>query len=187
MFEKIEEQLGINKLNKYIEIKKQELEELKQLLHNKRDILERNTQFKIYDFMKVIQELINLCFNENYSYKVLISKKNKNTNNYYYVLTKITDINCESDEFWNEIEKDNIIILGSKSTKLEPTKISFITKKQDNLVKFNVNMNSLHLHTISSFMEEVIANKINGSFISLSNELNKYLNKNINRKTKKKV
>lgn len=176
MFESIEEKLGITDLKDTIEKRKQELQNLKQKLCEKNNLLETKVSFSAIEFLKITKKLINYYFNENYVYQVNVNKKNATSKNYYYILTKvpqITDINTV--DFWNEVEKGNIIIIATMVSKVEPNKISFMAKKQDNMAKFNTFMNKEYLDIIIAFFEQVIASKIDGTFIDLYKSFDKFI------------
>ena len=185
MFENVQNALGITKLNSTIELKKIELQQLKQELCERINLLESKSSFGTIEFLKIIKKLINYYFDENYYHQVIISKKNNNSNSYYYILTKnpkIEDIN--SIAFWNNVEKGNIIIVANMVSKVEPKKISFMAKKQDNMAKFNMVMDRQYLNIIMMFFEDVILSKINNTYVNLDTSFNKFIKVKPNTKIK---
>ena len=60
-------------------------------------------------------------------------------------------------------------------SKVEPNKISFMAKKQDNMAKFNILMNKEYLDIIIAFFEQVIASKIDGTYIDLYKSFDKFI------------
>lgn len=186
MFEIIEEKLGIPSLNNTIDLKKCELQQLKQELCEKINLIEKNSDFMVPDFLKTVKKLINYYLQEDYMYKIITNKKNSNTNSYIFVLCKNVDItDSDSVEFWNNVENGNIIVLASKVSKIKPLKISFIAKKIDKVAKFNFTMKPEFIDIIVPFFEFVIESKINNNFVSLEDSFNKFITAT-NKKIKKK-
>lgn len=162
MFESIEEQLGINTIKKQISNTEQQLSLLKQKLEEKKILIEKNSLFDLKEIIPILKLLVNDITNKKYRYEIL-KNRNANSINYMYILTCLNmKISNDSNRFYDELEKGNIIILAVGNYKKEPSILSLIKNKKNNYMYLNYSMPKEILINIIAYLELVVENRLFG-------------------------
>lgn len=178
MLDKVTVNLGINSLEQDIKDKEKELSELKQKLECQKTILEKNSLFNLNEIIPILNLLINNITNKKYHYEIL-KNRNANSINYMYILTCLDKkINSDSNRFYDELEKENIIILAFGNYKKEPSILSLIKNKKNNYICLNNSMPEQILTSIIAYLELVVENRLFGKESKTYKQLlEEYINK----------
>ena len=163
MFESIEEQLGINDIKRNISNKEHQLSLLKQQLEEKKTLIEKNALFDLKEIIPILKILVNNITNKKYHYQIF-KKNTVNRINYMYILTCLDEnINNDINRFYDELEKENIIILAVGNYKKEPSMLSLLKAKNNNYICLNYSMPKEILFNIIAYLELVVENRLFGT------------------------
>lgn len=176
VYEELKELLKIEEIKQEINNKEKELSLLKEEFEKRKRLIEDNSTFDIDKILFYITKLVSYILKNDYHVELIKTIKKGNVVNYMYILSNLNKtISISDNEFYDELENENIIIIATGTCRKTPTKMSLSKKKKNDYVYLhNCIPENIAMH-IYSFLELIIKNKIFNNIILYKDSFDEYI------------